>query len=320
MLALLSKKWIPFFIYAAVSGHLGDRYSTCEESLQNEPESIKFYGDPWLSANFKKLTGDLNEMLGELGVKNLKVYQVKEQVLSFLLYDRLFVGTKEFAEKPAKIRIMFAHEFAHAVFRKHFRITLFGETYSKVSLKNKIASLKKAKEPDSQKLRRILIGVENEILTYEEVFADLLTVLFFENPSVIAQAHGFPSVLELGLEQKFLDADFIQSVKFRELDFTARIDFDMWEKIFEQKFPFDSTGLGEYRAYRTMAPVRGEIYRKHLKSVHSEDRSLVLKAFLKATGQHLALRALREGTELNAGMNREFLDILSRELNFIIAR
>lgn len=310
MLKYLSAKWIPFYAYTLLSGHFGDKFLENRDCENLMLKDTVVHGDPSSAKVFEDLAADLDLTLEDLSLPSLKIYQVPGQLASFFLYDSVFIGTKELGENPEKLKIIFVHELAHSLFRKHFRIAFDGEILTKATIVNRHFRATGAK-------KKALESIYRNMLAYEEVFADAVAVLYFDNPEIIAQAHGFPSALELGLSAEFMDEETLRSVKFRELDFTAHIDFQQWERMGAAQFGLDKSSYRRYWPYKELAPVRGALWRKYFEVLPKAKRHLFLKAYLAATSEHLLIRGWRaanDESETNSAVNIEFLSILQRQL------
>jgi hypothetical protein len=159
---------------------------------------------------------------------------------------------------------------------------------------------------------RELNKISESVLAYNETFADLVAVLFLENPSAIAHAHDMPSAFDLQLLEP-LTPQQIQANPWRNLDFTANIDAEMWSAYFDESLEV-SSGFRANIHYKELTPVRGELWRSYIQHLKPEQRSLFLKVFLEAASQHLKYRssqALIGAPESNLEVNRGFLATLA---------
>lgn len=322
MLEGLSLKWLPFYVLLAAQTILSNRFfpeRACDSLLTDATANTRtgklvFHGSQTARSFLAETTRSLNNMLEGLAVEDLNIYAVEGQrvIRSFYVFDRLFLGTGDLDSDREKTGIVFSHEFGHAVWAKHFRIHFNGKSYSTKSLANEVAILERRgliNDPSYLVLKKI----ERSLQAYNEVFADLVAILFTTDVNAIARVHGFPSALELGLSNDSLEAEMLDEVKWRSLDFTAKIDSDMWEKYLAERIIGDPKFKSQLH-YRVLAPVRGEIGRVFLPQLTLGQRGKFLRLFMDAANEHLLRRGAEAAasiSETNSRVNSEFIQILS---------
>ena len=140
------------------------------------------------------------------------------------------------------------------------------------------------------------------LFPYNELYADLVAVLVFNDKKAV-----FNSIEKVKDRPHRTVREKPFHTELRERDFTQIINFKLWAEspeVMDFYSPFD--------------PVRGVIGRLFLNDINSEQKSLLLRAFLNATRRHVQVRILRgENAYTNqhvaTELNQEFLRLLVEE-------
>lgn len=300
----ISAKWIPFLIYTILQGFFANKYldeKTCEALLLGN--SIKISGRAAETLFLRSMVDEVNSLVGDLQIEHLKIYAVKDHAAnrSFLLWNVLFAGMAQYQEQPQKTKTVFIHELAHAIFDAHFRVRVNGEEITVRQFRKRLM-----RNPTPE-----LLKINHYIEAYNELFADMVTVLINGDATVIAQVHDFPSALELGLENDALDEAILNEVKWRPLDFTALINFRTWDKMFAELMANPETKY--HKPHKFFAPLRGVLWRLYLREMPKDKIAAFMKSYLLAASEHLhSLAQYPDREESNLEMNRDFLRLIVR--------
>ena len=320
MLSYISLVWLPYYVWHVSRTMLVDRIAparACEILLMTMPDvgEPRIHGRAPARKRLTEWTVALNRMLGPLRVGDLDIHSVARQRShqSFFLQYRLFAGTADVRFQGKVTEIIFAHEFGHAVWTRHFAVLVDGRLYQQRALGNEVA-IRRRKRRALNANFAVLARIDRTMVEYTEVFADLVAIMAVGHVDAIPFAHDFFSWQQLGYGDQALCSGDLDRTRKQCLDFTTRIDPGEWQTIMAEIATKDPRfQLQEH--YRVFAPVRGAIWRRHLQKLPDARRSEYLECFLEAAAAHLRERSIRfvaDGRESIATINEDFMETLDR--------
>lgn len=177
----------------------------------------------------------------------------------------------------------------------------------KLDFEKKMKLLNEQFKPETFKIVRYNTA-DRMLISYNELYADLVALFKTGNPSAVADAIGYEKPEDY--EQEHL-VNAVKDVDGRRVvvdlgkprDFTNKIEFKGWKHE-----------RGGYDYYSLFDPSRFVIYKLFLENIKPEDKANFLKAYMAASEEHYTARAERGENLENLGdaeaLNREFVKLV----------